>query len=547
MEELVEEDNINWVNIRWVNIKIISVIISYQINSIMRKILFSILMVSSLSLFAQSPEDGLRLSWFAPNGTARSNGIAGAMGSLGGDLSASHINPAGLAFYTKGEFSITPKFYGTNNNISFRGTPSSSTDSKSNLGNISVVFADKANSRWTSSAFSISFTQLADYNNHISYSGKNNFSSLSEKYLEELVADQADTNSALNNYIYGSSLAFRTYLVDTMADARGNVIGYQSLVPISTGVMQKYDAYTSGGLNELAFAWAGNVENKLYLGASVTMPMVNYNRTTQYSETDLFGATNTSNSFGAFSLNENFSSRGWGLGAKFGVIYKAEPYLRLGLTIQTPQWMALRDKISADMTTNTEKYAGVQKASSNELNDGYPGLREYSMATPFRTTFSTSYFFAQPNKPSSALGFISADLEWVNYAGTRYYAATYDQESTDYYNALNTTIKSTYRNNVNIKVGGEIRAFGKWLARAGTAYYGSPYKDESLKASKFVISGGLGYRTENHSIDFTISNINTKDALFPYRLNDKPNTYADLNANQLVFSIGYTLRFNTLY
>ena len=275
--------------------------------------------------------------------------------------------------------------------------------------------------------------------------------------------------------------------------------------------------------------------------------MINYNRTTQYSETDLLdqnGNPNPNNYFGGFVLNENFSSKGWGLGAKLGIIYKPESFLRLGFTIHTPQLITLRDKISADMTTNTEKYAGVQSASSNDLNDGYPGIREYTIATPLKTIFSGSYFFAQPNKPSQPLGFISADLEWVNYTGTHYYANTYDQSSTDYYDALNSTIKAAYKNNVNIKVGSELRLTGNWMARAGFAYYGTPYKDETIKASRMVVSGGLGYRSNNHFIDFTVSNTNTKDALFPYRLNDKPNTYANYTGNQLMFNIGYGIKFN---
>ena len=54
-------------------------------------------------MYAQEPEDGLRLSWFVPSGTARSNALGGAMGSLGGDLSSNHINPAGLGFYKSSE------------------------------------------------------------------------------------------------------------------------------------------------------------------------------------------------------------------------------------------------------------------------------------------------------------------------------------------------------------------------------------------------------------------------------------------------------------
>ncbi len=508
----------------------------------MKKIFLLILLGSSLSMYAQDPEDGLRLSWYAPSGTARSNALGGAMGSLGGDLSSNHINPAGLGFYKSGELLLTPKFLVQTNNFTYLTKSSSTNNSNANFGSVGIVFADgQRKNNWTSSAFSITFNQIADYNNHVSFSGKNNFSSYSEKYLEELVHDQADTNAALNNYIFGSSLAFRTYLVDTTANANGAVTGYQSLVPLTTGVNQVYDAQTSGSYNELAFGWGGNIEDKLYLGASLIMPMINYNRATYYSETDALN--NPNNQFGGFVVNDNFSSRGWGLGAKFGIIYKPESFLRLGFALQTPQLITFRDKVSTDMTTNTESYAGIQSASSSELNDGYPGVREYTLATPAKATISTSYFFAAPNKPTQPLGFISADIEWVNYAGTHYYANTYDQATTDYYNALNSTIKAIYKNNVNFKIGSELKLNNNWMLRAGTAYYGSPYKDESIKASHWTVSGGIGYRTNSHFIDFTIVNTATKDAIFPYRLNDKPNTYASYTGNRLMFNIGYGIRF----
>lgn len=99
-------------------------------------------MGSSLTMYAQEPEDGLRLSWFAPSGTARSNALGGAMGSLGGDLSSNHINPAGLGFYKSSELLLTPKFLVQTNNFNYRGTSSSNTNSKSNFGSVGMVFAD---------------------------------------------------------------------------------------------------------------------------------------------------------------------------------------------------------------------------------------------------------------------------------------------------------------------------------------------------------------------------------------------------------------------
>ncbi len=516
----------------------------------MKQLLFLILMGSSVTMYAQDPEDGLRLSWFVPNGTPRSNALGGAMGSLGGDLSANHINPAGLGFYKSSEILFAPKFLSKSENFNYRGENTNTMTTHSSVGSFGIVFADgHRKNNWTSTAFAITFNQIADYNNHVSFSGNNNFSSYSEKYLEELVHDQADTNAALSNYIFGSSLAFRTYLVDTMANASHNVIGYQSLVPISTGVRQNYDAVTSGGYNELNFGWGGNMSDKLYLGASIVMPMVNFNRSLLYSETD--ATNNPNNFFGGFAVQENFSSRGWGLGAKFGIIYKPESYLRLGFALQTPQLITFRDKLSVEMTTNTESYAHTQYESSNNLNDGYPGTREYTVATPLKSTFSASYFFASPSKPTQPLGFISADLEVVNYAGTRFYANTYDKASTDYYNNLNATIKDIYKTNVNFKIGSEIKLDGNWMARAGFGYYGSPYRQDLtdlngnvvVKPSKITVSGGIGYRTNRNFVDFTIVNINNTDAVLPYRLLDKPNVFANNTANHLMFNIGYGIRF----
>jgi hypothetical protein len=71
-------------------------------NTKYRAILFCCLHFS-LVLQAQEPDDALRYAWTQPNGTARQQAIGGAMGSLGGDLSALFVNPAGLGFYKTGK------------------------------------------------------------------------------------------------------------------------------------------------------------------------------------------------------------------------------------------------------------------------------------------------------------------------------------------------------------------------------------------------------------------------------------------------------------
>jgi len=59
---------------------------------------------------SQLPEDVIRMSWNTTSGTARSQAIGGALGSLGGEITSTFVNPAGLGFFKLSELVITPGF-----------------------------------------------------------------------------------------------------------------------------------------------------------------------------------------------------------------------------------------------------------------------------------------------------------------------------------------------------------------------------------------------------------------------------------------------------
>jgi hypothetical protein len=81
------------------------------------------------------------------------------------------------------------------------------------------------------------------------------------------------------------------------------------------------------------------------------------------------------------------------------------------------------------------------------------------------------------------------------------------------------------------------------MFRLGAAYFGSPYQDEALKASRVIGTGGLGYRNKGIFIDLSYSHIMNKDAVFAYRLNDKPNTFAEQRGNRgnIMLTLGFKL------
>ena len=508
----------------------------------MKKIYFILFIISSINVVAQNPDDALRTAWFTFNGSARNMATGGVMGSLGGDITAAHVNPAGLGLFKTSEFILSPGFNFNNNKFNYRGKDTSNQKNNFNYGTMGFVFGAThrgKNSKWASSAISLSVNQLANYNNKTQFRGFNNQSSFTEQYLEELISDRADTNAALSNYIFGSSLAFRTFLIDTIRGPAGQVLGYQSLVPISTGINQTYDATTRGGYHEVAIGMASNLEDKLYVGGSITIPIVSYQRNLVYTETD--ATNNNNNDFKSFTYKEDFKSNGFGIGAKLGIIYKPKEFWRLGFAVHTPQAITFTDEIRASIIANTENYAGTKSENSDALNSGNAGIRKYSTITPWRAIASGSYVFREIKDTRKQRAFISADIEYVNYRGARFYTVDeQDQAAKNYLSIVNSEVKDYYKGNFNFRVGGELKLH-TWMLRLGGAYYGSPYKDDNLKASRTIATGGLGYRNHGIFIDLAYAHTFNKDVVFPYRLNNKPNTFAEQTGSRgnIMLTVGF--------
>lgn len=514
--------------------------------NLLRLIFIIIFISSAFNSFAQNPDDALRAGWFIPGGSARNISIGGAMGSLGGDISANHINPAGLGFYKTREIVLSPGFMLNNNTGDFRGANTTGiTKNAFAFGTSGYVEGGRATDANSFETFAITINQTASYNNRIYYKGDNNVTSYSEQFLEELTRDGADFKAASDNYITGSTLALFTYLIDSVNDANGHLIGYRSLVSPADGLSQEYDAVSSGGLYELAFGYASNKDDKLYLGASLGVPLSVYKNESYFTETDISG--NDDNDFAYSKYHRSLSSTGIGINAKLGIIYKPDEYIRLGFAFHTPSFMVYSEKLRADMTTNTEGYAGTISESSDNLNAGAAAPNDYTQISPWRAIASASFVFRESQDSRLQKGFLTADIEYVNYQGVRYYANQDENGITDpvqeaYYKVLKSAVKDYLKGAFNFRAGAEIK-FSPWAVRGGFAYYGNPYQDKLLKASRIMGSAGIGYRDKGIFIDATYAYTINKDVNFPYRLNDAPNTFAGIKNNRgnILLTVGFKL------
>lgn len=505
------------------------------------------LLVSGLCVRAQVPEDALRLSWMNPSGSARQQAIGGAMGSLGGEVSTMFVNPAGLAFYKTSELVLSPGFQLLKDNSQFIGNKMSGSNvSRFNLGTSAFVFG-QVTSPTNSNAFAIGVNQTANFNSDITYQGKNSNSSGAEQYAEEFAASGLNINDALSSpsLSYGTRMALYTYLVDTATSGGNtNIIAQPEKVLSGGGYLNQLNhLHTSGGITEIGLSVAGNYSDKWYIGATIGVPIVNYRRALTYTETD--GSGNNNNDFGAYSYQETFTSKGVGVNVKLGAIFRPSADWRVGLAIQTPTFYSLTDRIHAKLVANTENYNGTDSLTSDELDaqTGSYNAIKYELQSPWKFLVSGTYFFGTGEDTKQQKGFITGDVEYVTVKSARFHVPSDDDgDYTDnsYYDGLNNTVKHYYKNNLNFRVGAEMK-FNTLAARAGFAYSLTPYAQNDFKANRMYISGGLGYRNKGVFVDLTYVEGIVKDADFPYRLADKPNVVASVKqlSGTVVMTVGF--------
>ena len=499
------------------------------------------------NLFAQEPADALRYSWYTSSGTAREQAVGGAMGSLGGDITATFVNPAGLGFYKTGDFVLTPRFGFMNNKSTYFNRTESDKASTPNYGASGIIFAGSSSNeskKNRSSAFSLAVNRIADFKNNILYRGANSQSSYSQKFLEEIRnGNIKDPNVVASGFPFGTSLAFNTYWIDTIAGGSSGNYQFQTRAPIGTGLLQENKINSKGGITELALGCGANYSDKFYWGFTLAFPILHYERETTFTEAD--ATTNTNNKFDYASISDKLVTDGGGVNLKVGIIYKPVERVRLGFAVHSPSFFQLTDKYNASVTTNTESYQGTMTQSSGTFTGNQDAQFKYWLFTPYKLIASASYVLQEIEDVRKQKGFLTADIEFVNYKASSFTTdpKNDDQASRDYLKSLNKAIDNAYKGAFNFRVGGELK-FTTIMARLGAAYYGNPYKNiNGEKGSRFQLSGGLGYRNKGMFVDITYVHTMGKDVNFPYRLQYSAYSGANIKSanGNVVLTVGFKI------
>ncbi len=491
-------------------------------------------LISNLSVNAQDENDALRYSMNPIFGTARAMSLGGANGSLGGDATGITINPATLGLYRSSELTFTTGLEIKNNAATYNSNEINKNAAKFNFNNVSLIVADKKqnnNSRkkdWRAINFAIGYNRIANLNSNFDYKGIDKSHSLIEAYAEEFNSFGGLNDNAKNSVSDGAYAAYQNYLIDK--DPLDSTKA-KSFVPTSGGIERLKSVEQSGNIGELFLSFAGNYKEKLMLGATVGLNNLRYNKSTLISEKDMSG--NRDNDFDNFNSLENLTTTGTGINLKLGAVLRANDYLRFGLAFHTPTSSFLNDQSTFFMNSNTDSLlirSGVSSDGKTSYSTEQALVYDYTFSTPMKTIFSGTALFGKK-------GFLTGDVEIVNYEMMRYRFTGNSLEAT----SRNNVIKNVYKTAVNYRVGAEIN-LSQIQLRAGAAYYGSPFESTNENnGGRLNLSTGLGYRVKSWYIDcaFVYGQQNFQD--LPFVLNNM--TVASANISQKTHNAVVTLGF----
>ena len=122
--------------------------------------LFSIFTLFFSTLWAQSESDVVRYSVTPNSGSARVSAMGGAFGALGGDISNTGNNPAGIGVFRKSEISFTP-FLNIANTKSNGVSIGKTSFQLGSLGTVTSFYLP--NSNWRGYSFGVNYTNLNNF------------------------------------------------------------------------------------------------------------------------------------------------------------------------------------------------------------------------------------------------------------------------------------------------------------------------------------------------------------------------------------------------
>ena len=497
-----------------------------------------------LTLFpakAQTIYDAAQLMDKDLNGTARFVAMGGAMSALGGDISTMGTNPAGIGIYRSHDFATSFGFssYGTESN--YMGNKMNVDKIHGSFDNLGFVFSSKIGNltalRYVN--FGFNYHKAKSFFGNMEMGG--DLGTLSQTHY---MADQAyqitdwgDSPYTDINVGWLSVLGYDGWLItdvttdvtDTplledgkqLTDVNGNPLYRTPGVYSGQLRNNNYGTYHSeqrGGIEQYDFNVAFNIKDRVYLGLTLGIYSVDYNKYTVYGE-DYGGGE-------YYTLTSNNQIVGSGFDLKMGAIIRPFEYspLRIGLAVHTPTFYSLDYRTRAYVESSIyDPVTGQNEPASVATEDIVYGdmIREFKLRTPW--TYNVSLGYTVGN--SLAIG---AEYEYQDYSSMEFRDPQGFSDNFNIENSYTPMLKgvSTFR------VGLEYKVIPQFAFRAGYNYRTSlfdkdDYKDlpyNSIQTdTDFTNTGslsnytlGIGYRGKSFYADLAYKYSVCKSDFYPF-------------------------------
>ena len=442
-------------------------------------------------------------------GTARFMSAGGAFGATGGDFSALSTNPASIGLFKRNEVTFTPMMLNFNYTDNYYyGNRSSAQKFKYTVPQAGIVATHdiRRENNWKSWQFGFGYNRIKDFNGSLRASAQTN-NCLADKIIPHA------NGTYYENLTGDGYLAWYGFVIDTLPGSHDQYCGFYSNHEIN----QHAVVTRTGAIDEMVFSAGGNYNNKLYIGATLGFPFLDFKEVSSYYE----DPANEDNLYGinGYNLYSEQRNTGTGVNLKLGVIYQPADFVRVGAAFHTPTYYwKIKDNFYRQINTDC--------TFIDDLHYDYINYNTFTLTTPLKFNVNTAFLIAKR-------AFLAAEYEFQDNGMATLYDDHYD------YIAENDAVRAKYGVSHSLRVGGEVNITQGFALRAGYRLKTSPYKmtKSPYDNTAHYISAGLGFRGTIMFFDLAYVLRMSKDAYWLYDAYGMPCEYG-AKTHSVVATIG---------
>lgn len=469
-------------------------------------------------------ENALLFSRTKPGGSARIQAMGGAQIALGGDYSSGLSNPAGLGMYNRSEITFSPALNFYNTASTYNGIRQNDSKTVLTIPGFSYVSHFASQNENYRGSLGVSLTRVNDFNRTFRYNGDDSNVSIIDFFLEDANTFGLDAGDLR------TPLGYDNYLIDDADKIGGNPGEYFSEMEVDPNdpndirqLRRQGSVDIKGRQNQWSIGYGGNFQDKFFFGANVGLTNLKYRFQSNYAESDYFFELDpTFVALNSMNVQETIEIEGSGVNLTLGLIFRPVNFFQVGVSLLTPTFYNLtyshHSRVSSEW--NNFDYLGsgeILRSLSSEYNN--PIIYEYNLTTPMKLNTGVAFFL-------SKYGFITGDIELVNYSKAKYSSTT----PNDSYDPENDGIRYQYKNKqvLNYRLGVELR-YDIFRLRGGYNLQNNPNIAERTRVNleTSTLSAGAGVRFKNLFVDFALLSTKGNSAYSEFAMLDNTGPVVD--------------------